>query len=168
MVKAARHSLYFIITVFIVLWITQCCLAAITTANSARTQGDTIVNETVGGANTAARVGGAIRAQLDAAILTVNAATATVGFTAAAGELYPTDTLTTGAFTVIIPGSPTADDIIGFVDVKSNWAAANVIVDFTTNTQKLHGTVQNLVLDLDDASARVRYINSTIGWIIAQ
>ena len=52
----------------------------------------------------------------------------TTGFTAVSGEGYFCDTAAVGAFTLTLPSSPSAGDIVGMKDYNGNFGAANLTI----------------------------------------
>ena len=61
----------------------------------------------------------------------------TTGFTAVSGEGYFCDTAASGAFTLTLPASPSAGDIVGFKDYNGNFATANLTIG--RNSQPING-----------------------------
>ena len=52
----------------------------------------------------------------------------TTGFTAVSGEGYFCDTAASGAFTLTLPSSPSAGDIVGLKDYNNNFSTANLTI----------------------------------------
>ena len=52
----------------------------------------------------------------------------TTGFTAVSGNGYFCDTAASGAFTLTLPASPSAGDIVGLKDYNGNFATANLTI----------------------------------------
>ena len=52
----------------------------------------------------------------------------TTGFTAVSGNGYFCDTATSGAFTLTLPSSPSAGDIVGLKDYNGNFGTANLTI----------------------------------------
>jgi hypothetical protein len=73
-------------------------------------------------------------------------------------------TTSTYAFTLAYPGglTPQANDRFNFVDTAGTWGTNNVTVTGFT----LHGTVQNLVLNLNYGHVVLTYVNPTVGWTV--
>jgi hypothetical protein len=65
------------------------------------------------------------------------------------------------ATTVTLPASPTAGDMI-YVTV-GNSLTTNVV---SRNGNNIMGLAQDMTLDAQYAAAQLRYINSTLGWVM--
>lgn len=85
-------------------------------------------------------------------------------FTASTGIVYACDT-TTAAFNVTLPASPVLGDYFTILDAAGNFATNKVTV--LSGTQKIMGTVDDLVFDIPNCSIRLLYVNSTVGWRIS-
>lgn len=66
----------------------------------------------------------------------------TTGFTAVSGRAYPCNT-TSAAFTVTLPSSPTAGDLITLTDYAGTWNTNNLTVN--PNGGKINGSTSNVV-----------------------
>ena len=86
----------------------------------------------------------------------------TSGFTAVAGNGYPCNT-TSAAFTVTLPASPSAGNIITLTDYAGTWQTNNVTLD--VNGNKLNSASVNATLSTKRQSISIVYIDSTQGWI---
>jgi len=86
----------------------------------------------------------------------------TSGFTAVSGNGYPCNT-TSAAFTVTLPASPTAGNIITLTDYAGTWATNNITIG--VNGNKLNGVVNNATLSTTRQSISLVYIDATQGWI---
>lgn len=86
----------------------------------------------------------------------------TTGFTAVSGRGYPCNT-TSAAFTVTLPASPTAGDLITLVDYAGTWGTNNLTVN--PNGNKVEGSTLNQVVSTNRGSVNLVYIDSTQGWI---
>ena len=78
--------------------------------------------------------------------------------TAVLGKIYAAD----GAHTVTLPATPTAGDTVIVVDISGAASTGNIVVN--GNSSNIAGAADNLLLDVDNASAKLVYINSTYGW----
>ena len=65
------------------------------------------------------------------------------------------------ATTVTLPASPSAGDVI-YVTV-GNGLSTNVVA---RNGNNIMGLAQDLTLNAPNASAQLRYVNSTLGWVM--
>ena len=87
----------------------------------------------------------------------------TADFTATSGEGYFCDTQAVGAFTLTLPSSPNAGDIVGLKDYNSNFATANLTLG--RGGSNLNGTAANKILDTNNLSLTLVYVDATEGWI---
>ena len=87
----------------------------------------------------------------------------TTGFTATSGEGYFCDTAASGAFTLTLPSSPSAGDIVGLRDYNSNFATANLTIG--RNGSNLMGNAGDKVLNTNNLSLTLIYVDGTQGWI---
>jgi hypothetical protein len=91
----------------------------------------------------------------------------TSGFTAVSGEGYFCDTAASGAFTLTLPASPSAGDIVGFKDYNGNFSTANLTIG--RNSQPINGgTATNVVISTSGASILLVYVDATQGWVATQ
>lgn len=86
----------------------------------------------------------------------------TTGFTAVAGNAYPCNT-TSAAFTVTLPASPAAGNVITLTDYAGTWGTNNLTIN--PNGNKLNGGTSNATLSTNRGSAQIVYVDSTQGWI---
>jgi len=90
--------------------------------------------------------------------------TKTSAYNVNAGEGVFADTLTTGAFSITLPGSPSVGNIVGINDCKSNFATANLTV--ARNGNPIQGSANDLTCDVDDIDFQLIYTGATMGWMI--
>lgn len=88
----------------------------------------------------------------------------TSAFTATIGRLDQVNT-TSGAITVSAPSSPSIGDRFGIVDARATSATNNITVDFTTTSQKLYGTIQNYIINVNGGFAEFIYMGASTGWV---
>lgn len=88
----------------------------------------------------------------------------TSNFTATLGKLHPVN-CTSSAITITPPSNPQARDTFAISDSRGNASINNITINFSTASQNLHGSVQNYVVDVDQAYVEFIYINNTVGWI---
>ncbi len=86
----------------------------------------------------------------------------TTGFTAVSGRGYPCNT-TSAAFTVTLPASPSAGDLITLVDYAGTWDTNNLTI--SPNGNKLNGRVANGTLSTERGAVNLVYVDSTQGWV---
>jgi len=92
-----------------------------------------------------------------------NTTAKTTGFTAVNGVGYFCNT-TSSAFTVTLPATPTAGDIVGICDYANTFATNNITVD--RNGSNIAGTASNSVLSTSGVSVTFVYVDATQGWIV--
>ena len=85
----------------------------------------------------------------------------TTAFTASANEGYFCNT-TSAAFTVTLPASPTAGDVIAFKDYADTFDTNNLTID--PNGNKIQGSTNNFLITVEGTAAVFLYIDSTQGW----
>ena len=89
----------------------------------------------------------------------------TANFTAVSGEGYFCDT-TGGAFTLTLPASPSAGDIVALKDYAINFSTANLTIG--RNSSNINGVAADPVLNTDGQSVVLVYVDGTKGWIPTQ
>ena len=87
----------------------------------------------------------------------------TAGFTAVSGNGYFCNT-TSAAFTVTLPSSPSAGDIVGIKDY-ANTADTNVIT-IGRNGSNIQGTANDYVINTEGRSVLLVYVDATKGWLV--
>ena len=88
----------------------------------------------------------------------------TSNFTAASGEGYFCDTNSSGAFTVTLPASPSAGDIVAVADYANTFDTANLTLG--RNSSNIEGAASDLALNVEGCSITVVYADATKGWIV--
>jgi hypothetical protein len=84
----------------------------------------------------------------------------TSAHTATSGERLAVDT-SGGAFTITLPASPSAGDIVEFVD-NGNFASNNLTID--RNGSNIDGTADDLVVSDNNTHFWLQYKDGTTGW----
>lgn len=74
---------------------------------------------------------------------------------------------TSGALTVKAPASPVAGDWFAVSDSRGQAGTNNITIAFTVAAQNLHGSSQDHVISTNKGFAKFVYVNSTVGWVIA-
>ena len=87
----------------------------------------------------------------------------TTGFTAVNGTGYFCNT-TSGAFTVTLPATPTAGNIVAFKDYALTWNTNNLTIG--RNSSNIEGQAVNSVQNTQGQSITLIYVDSTKGWVI--
>jgi hypothetical protein len=86
----------------------------------------------------------------------------TTGFTAVSGVGYFCDTTSAG-FTVTLPATPSAGDIVGLVDYAGTFDTNNLIID--GNGEDIEGSAINQLLAGEREGVVLIYVDSTQGWL---
>ena len=136
--------------------------------------GDTIaipagVNLTSGGAltnsgtitNTGSITGVAITGTIDNQV-NWQTTVKTTGFTAVAGEGYFCNT-TSAAFTVTLPASPSAGDLVGIKDYANTADTNNITIG--RNGSNIEGAANDFLITVEGGSITLIYVDATKGWL---
>jgi len=84
-------------------------------------------------------------------------------FTAANGEGYFANT-NGGIFTINLPSSPSAGNIIAVKDYLNSFATNNLTIG--RGGSPIDGNTENLVLNIDGQSVTLIYVDGTRGWLV--
>ena len=87
----------------------------------------------------------------------------TTAFTAVSGEGYFCNT-TSAAFTVTLPASPSAGDIVAVKDYAKTFDTNNLTLG--RNSSKIGGQTVDATLSTEGASVTLVYSDSTQGWLV--
>ena len=87
----------------------------------------------------------------------------TTGFTAVSGNRYLCDT-SGGAFTMTLPLSPTAGDIVGFVDYGETFGTNALTVG--RNSQEIMNIAADMTADVTNFSGALQFTGATRGWVL--
>jgi hypothetical protein len=85
----------------------------------------------------------------------------TTGFTAVSGVGYFCNT-TSAAFTVTLPSSPSAGDIIAVADYDGTAATNNITVG--RNSSNINGDAADLIISKNYSAISFVYVDATAGW----
>ena len=91
----------------------------------------------------------------------------TTNFTAVSGEGYFCDTAASGAFTLTLPSSPSAGNIVGLKDYNGNFATANLTIGRGGSPINGAGDA-DVVIKTAGASIFLVYVDATQGWVATQ
>jgi len=83
--------------------------------------------------------------------------------TAATGQGYLIDTVSS-AYTLNLPASPTAGDIVGVTDFKGNAETNNITIG--RNGSNIDGVAEDLIVDVSRSTFKLVYTDATTGWFI--
>jgi hypothetical protein len=86
----------------------------------------------------------------------------TTAFTATAGEGYFCNT-TSAAFTVTLPASPSAGDIVGIKDYANTADTNNITIG--RNGSNIQGTANDFIINTEGLSIVLLYVDATKGWL---
>jgi hypothetical protein len=89
----------------------------------------------------------------------------TSGFTAVSGVGYFADT-TSSEFTATLPSSPSAGAIVSFSDYAGTWGTNNLTVG--RNGSNIRGSATDLILNVNNQSITLIYVDATEGWNVVQ
>lgn len=84
----------------------------------------------------------------------------TANATAVSYNYIYADTLTTGAFTVTLPNTPTANTFFRILDVKGHFATNNLIVQQAISAETIMGLAEDMVLNVDNKEYKLIYTGS--------
>lgn len=85
-------------------------------------------------------------------------------YTATMGQLSQANT-TAGAITVQAPSAPAINNRFAVADARATAATNNITIDFTTGSQKLYGTVQNYIVNVNGGYVEFIYMGTSTGWV---
>ena len=71
---------------------------------------------------------------------------------------------TSAARTLTLPANPSVGEEIVVIDATGTAGTNNITVN--SNSNKINGTVQNAIIDVDGAAASFIYTGSTYGWMV--
>ena len=85
----------------------------------------------------------------------------TTGFTAVSGNGYFCDT-TSAAFTVTLPATPAAGDIVAIADYNGTAITNNITVG--RNSSDINGSATDLTINANYSAVTLVYVDATSGW----
>jgi hypothetical protein len=85
----------------------------------------------------------------------------TTGFTAVSGNGYFCDT-TSAAFTVNLPATPSAGDIVAIADYNGTAITNNITVG--RNSSDINGSATDLTINANYSAVTLVYVDATSGW----
>jgi hypothetical protein len=87
----------------------------------------------------------------------------TTGFTAVTGTGYFCNT-TGGGFTVTLPASPSAGDVVGVADYAKTFDTDNLTLG--RNSEKIGGDADDALITTEGLAVTLVYVDSTKGWLV--
>ena len=87
----------------------------------------------------------------------------TTTYTAVAGDAIMADT-NSAAFTITLPASPAANDVVDIADYRGTFGTNNLTI--ARNSLKIMGLSEDMVISVSNARFRLVYIDTTVGWRI--
>jgi len=85
----------------------------------------------------------------------------TSGFTAVSGVGYFCDT-TSAAFTVTLPASPSAGNVVAVSDYNGTAVTNNITVG--RNSSNINGAAEDFIISNSNSSIQFIYVDATVGW----
>lgn len=85
----------------------------------------------------------------------------TANYTASSGEYIMADT-SGGAWTLTLPASPSANDVVHVADYAGTFATYNLTV--ARNSLKIMGLSEDMTVSDNNAAFTLTYIDATEGW----
>jgi len=89
----------------------------------------------------------------------------TANFTATSGEGYFCDT-SGGAFTLTLPSSPSAGDIVAFKDYAKTFDSNALTI--SRNSEKIGGSANDSIVSEEGIAITLVYVDSTQGWLVTE
>lgn len=89
----------------------------------------------------------------------------TTTYTAVAGDAIMANT-TGGAFTITLPATPAANDIVRISDYAGTFGTNNLTIG--RNSSKIKSLTEDMTVSVSNVSFSLTYIDSTIGWTLTQ
>lgn len=85
----------------------------------------------------------------------------TTTYTAVAGDAIMANT-TNGAFTITLPASPAANDVVDIADYAGTFGTNNLTIG--RNSSKIKSLAEDMTVSASNVKFRLTYIDSTVGW----
>jgi len=92
-----------------------------------------------------------------------NTTKVTTGFTATSGVGYFADT-SSAAFTITLPASPSAGNVVAISDYTGTFSSNNLTVG--RNSSNINGAASDIVLAKNNTTVQLIYVDGTEGWRI--
>lgn len=89
--------------------------------------------------------------------------TKTTTYTAVAGDAIMANT-TGGAFTITLPATPSANDIVRIADYAGTFSTYNLTIG--RNSSKIESLSEDMTVSTNNVSLTLTYIDSTRGWAL--
>ncbi|MDB9857771.1 pectinesterase family protein [Amylibacter sp.] len=111
-----------------------------------------------GSSNSAVPTENATKTYVDNSIKTQVITPASNNLTLQLGRIYAVD----GAHTLTLPASPSVGDTVKVLDISGTASSGNITI--ARNGNKIGNLTEDFLIDVDNASVNLVYINSTYGW----
>ncbi len=85
----------------------------------------------------------------------------TTTYTAVAGDALMANT-TSAAFTITLPASPAANDVVDIADYAGTFGTNNLTIG--RNSSKIKSLTEDMTVSESNVKFRLTYIDSTVGW----
>ena len=92
-----------------------------------------------------------------------NTTKVTTGFTAASGIGYFADT-SSGGFTITLPATPSAGNVIAISDYTGTFTTGNLTIG--RNSSNINGAASDIVITKNNVTVQLIYVDATEGWRI--
>lgn len=102
-----------------------------------------------------------LQTALDAKASKLSWSIKTTTYTAAAGDAIMANT-TSAAFTITLPASPSANDVVDIADYAGTFGTNNLTIG--RNALKIMGLSEDMTVSVSNVKFRLVYIDATVGW----
>jgi hypothetical protein len=111
-----------------------------------------------GNSNTAVPTENATKTYVDNSVKTQVVTSISANTTLQLGRIYAVN----GAYTLTLPAAPSIGDTVKVLDTSGAASSGNITI--ARNGNKIGNLTEDFLIDVDNASVNLVYINSTYGW----